>query len=86
MSVRRLLAWLAIWSAVVVAIVLLWPGQVQTPGCASSVTPSIDCLTQMKAMNDGMWWTNTVPLLLIIAAGYLVILIVAWRSRRQPGR
>jgi hypothetical protein len=83
---RRLLGSLAIWSAVVVAIALLGPGQVQTPGCASSVTPSADCLTQLKAMNDGIWWTNTVPLLLVIAAGYLVILIVAWRSRRQPRR
>jgi heme/copper-type cytochrome/quinol oxidase subunit 2 len=83
---RRLLGSLAIWSAVVVAIVLLWPGQVQTPGCASSVTPTADCLTQVKAMDDGIWWMSTVPLLVVIAAGYLVIVGLAWRSRRQHRR
>jgi hypothetical protein len=83
---RGLLAWLAIWSGLVVAIVFLWPGQVQTPGCASSVTPSMDCLDQMHAMNDRTWWTNTVPLLLLIASGYVVIASLALRARRHPDR
>lgn len=80
---RRLLGSLAIWSVVVVAIVLFWPGQVETPGCASHVTPTAECLRTVERMNIVNWWSEAVPLLVVAAAGYLAILGLAWRSRRQ---
>ena len=83
---RGLLVSLAIWSVVVLAIVLVWPGQSQTPGCASAVTASADCLIQVKAMNDRIWWTSTLPILVVVASGYLVIAALALGGRRHLPR
>jgi hypothetical protein len=88
-SARRTVVLLATWSVVVVAIVLLWPSGGQTPGCASSVGRVPGCEDLLNAMNDHVWWSQTVPLLLVMSGGFALILglgLRAWRQRRDPGR
>jgi hypothetical protein len=79
----RLLALAAAWTAVALAVLLFWPSGVETPGCASLVTPSAACLAQLADINDHAWWTRTVPLLVFLASGYAVIAVLALHDRRQ---
>lgn len=81
---HRLLILGAAWTAVALAVLLFWPSGVETPGCAQIVTPSAACLAQLADMNDRAWWTRTVPLLLFLASGYVVLAVLTLR-RRQKG-
>ena len=88
MSVRRLLVLLASWSAVVVVILLFWPSAAQTPGCMSKIDPLTGCVDLLAAMNDRVRWYQTVPLLVVMGSGYVLILGLAlrsWRRRRDAG-
>jgi hypothetical protein len=73
----------AAWTAVVLAVLLLWPGSVDTPGCAHLVTPSVACIGQLADMNDRAWWMQTLPMLAFVASGYVVLAVLALRHRRR---
>lgn len=72
-----------VWTAVVLAVLLLWPSGVQTPGCMRAVNVSADCIAQAAFANDRLWWTQTFPTLVLMASGYVVVGAFA---RRQIGR
>jgi hypothetical protein len=82
-DVGRFLILGAAWTAVVLAVLLLWPSGVDTPGCAHLVTPSAACLGQLADLNDRAWWTRTLPLLAFVASGYVVLAVAAARHRRR---
>jgi hypothetical protein len=74
-----------LWTVVVFAIVLLWPGAIRPGGgCVVDAPPA--CLAQLREANERLWWTNTVPGLAVMAGGYFVVGAVAirtWRQRRK---
>ncbi len=74
------------WTAVVLAVLLLWPGGVQTPGCMRAVNASADCLAQAALANDRVWWTQTLPMLVLFASGYVVVGAFAHRLLRRTRR
>jgi hypothetical protein len=80
--VRTTLLLAVAWTVIALAIVVLWPGGTNTPGCARLVEPSAACLTQLAAENDAAWRTSTVPMLLVIALGYAIVLLMGLRARR----
>lgn len=61
------------WTAIVVVAVLVWPGNINMPGCAHHIEPSPGCLERLAAYNDRLWWTETLPRLAVFASGYVVI-------------
>lgn len=81
-GVRQLLLLAVAWTAVAAALLLLWPSGVETPGCMHLVTPTADCLQQAADMSDRLWWTQTMPLLLLVASGYVVVVVLAVRRLR----
>jgi hypothetical protein len=75
-----------LWTAAVVAILLFWPSGVQSNGCWRLVDAPPDCLLQLREVNDRLWLTNTLPMLAVIAGGYLLVGALAvrtWRTRRH---
>lgn len=76
----------ATWTVVVViAIVFFVPGIVNAPGCASMVGISAACLEEIQRENDRIWWSHTLPVLLVIVGGYVAVTLVAL-GRRRRGR
>lgn len=72
------------WTVVAVAIVFFAGGVVNTPGCAHAVSASADCQAALTAENDAIFWSHTLPMVIAIVAGYVVVLIGATlRSRRS---
>lgn len=81
--VKLLLAGLLGWTAAVVVLILFVPGHVNTPGCARHIDVSAACQAQMATENADILAFHTLPLLAVIAGGYLMVAIVAfWQSRR----
>jgi hypothetical protein len=78
---RSLVIWTLIWSGIVAAVLLYVPGNIQSEGCWRTVGggASPKCLAELAALNDQIWWTRTLPMLLFLASGYLVIAVVALR-------
>ena len=78
---RKVVIWTLIWSGIVAAVVLYVPGVIQSDGCWRTVgggaTP--ECLGELAAVNDRIWWTRTLPMLLFLSSGYLLIATVALR-------
>ena len=82
-SVRGLIVGILLWTVISAGIVLFWPGSVQTPGCLHHISPSADCLAQAGVENDRLWWTQTLPMLLTIAAGDGAVAVIALLSVRR---
>jgi hypothetical protein len=86
---KRSVAWALAWTAFVVAFILLVPGDVNSVGCWRLVGAPPECLAQLAALNDHQWWTRTLPMLVFLSSGYLVIgaaMARSWiRTRRHPG-
>lgn len=80
---RQFLLLALAWTAVVAALLLLWPSGVNTPGCMQLITPA-DCLAQATVMNDRLLWTQTLPMLVFIASGSVVVGALAYRRLRSP--
>lgn len=80
---RNLVIWTLIWSSIVVAVLLNVPGSTQSEGCWRTVGggASPECLAELAAVNDRIWWTRTLPMLLFLSSGYFVIAMVALRRR-----
>jgi hypothetical protein len=74
------------WSAALVPLVLL-PGYVNTPGCARKVGVSAECVAQIAAENNQLFWQHTLPSLAIAAGGYVLVAALAlWLLRRARRR
>lgn len=75
------------WTLVVVAFVLLNPfGQADLLPCMQLVARTASCSAQQAAINDAVWWDRTLPSILVIAVGYLAIVVVGIaQARRRPG-
>lgn len=86
---KRLAVSAALWTAFVVAFLLLVPSGVNSVGCWRLVGAPPECLSQLAAANDHLWWTRTLPMLVFLSSGYLVIgaaIARSWyRTRRRPG-
>lgn len=85
---KGLLIGAAIWTGVVVAAVVFVPWDTflppdlrMTSGCWRLVAPPPGCMDQLANLNDRRWWTLTLPLLVFISSGYVVLAILAVRRR-----
>jgi hypothetical protein len=84
---RSLFVWTVIWSGIVAAVVLYVPTNLPSNGCWRLVGAPPECLAAVAALNDRVWWTRTLPMLVFLSSGYLIIAAVAWcrRFRRPVG-
>lgn len=73
----------AAWTGVVVTVLLLWPRSVPSGGCWGLVEPPAGCLAELAQLNERVWWTQTLPILLFFAVGYVVVGLLAIRHRRR---
>ena len=73
------------WTVIVALAVLFIPGTAGSfePGCWKAVGAPPACLAELAALNDRIWWTHTVPILLVFASGYVVIGVAAIREWRR---
>lgn len=70
---RRLFLWAVVWTAVVVAMLLFWPSGVRSDGCWRLVDASAACLAQLADLNDRLWWTQTLPTMVFLSSGYVIV-------------
>jgi prepilin signal peptidase PulO-like enzyme (type II secretory pathway) len=83
---RRIVLLGLAWTAVVFAGLTFIPWGLEPVPCARLVGASAECLAQLAARNDRVWWTQTLPMLAAIAGGYLVIILLALRHIRHARR
>lgn len=84
---RRMVAAIAGWSIFVLVLLYFDPGFVQAPTCMRLVGRSPECQAIADAWNEAAWRQHTLPFLVLIAAGYAGILLVAITGRRRrPNR
>jgi hypothetical protein len=81
--VRAAVAVAVLWTAVVLAVVLLTPTLASAPPCAGMVEPPAGCETLTRAANDFVWATQTRPIIVLSVAGYVAIAIQAVLGRRR---
>lgn len=75
------------WTGIVVAGAVLLGSTLATPSCAHLVSPPPSCAAELAAENDRVWVTQTLPLILVLLAGYGVIALVGFaRARRRGSR
>lgn len=80
---RAAVAVAALWTAVVLVVVLLTPGLMSAPPCAGMVEPPAGCETLTQAANDFVWVTQTRPIVLLAVGGYVAIAVQAVLGRRR---
>ncbi len=80
---RAAVAVAVLWTAVVLAVVLLTPTLASAPPCAGMVEPPAGCETLTRAANDFVWATQTRPIIVLSVAGYVAIAIQAVLGRRR---
>lgn len=84
MPLKLVVAALIGWTIVSLAILVIVGGAVKTPGCASLVSPTPDCVATMDAANDVIFRTRTLPIVIVIGCGYASVLGFAiLRTRRS---
>lgn len=86
---RAFIVALIAWFAVVLAWLLFYPaGHDTLLGCMRLVGRSLACEAQQEAINQVWWKYGTLPSLVVIASGYVGIVIVrlAGARRRRSGR
>ena len=79
---RRVLLFGLIWTVVVLVGLVFWPSSPSTGGCWRSVQPTAGCLAQQAEAHDREWWTQTLPMLVFFASGYMVVGAMAVRRLR----
>ena len=88
--IERLAALVGLWSLFVLGLVLFAPWRLPVVPCARLVgTPEsrAACEPILAAANQQVWLFETLPLLVAIAAGYVVIAALeVRRARRSRGR
>lgn len=85
-AMKRLVVLALAWSALVVALLLFVPVGVNSGGCWRLVQPTPDCLDQLAALNARQWWTLTLPMLVFLSSGYVLIgaaMARTWLRRRR---
>ena len=85
---RRVVILAAAWTVLVVAIILFYPVGALVPrpaGCWTTVGHGAECDAELRALNDRVWWGETVPLLAFIAFGYVAVVLVAIGAKRLRG-
>lgn len=85
---KRLAVWAVLWTVFVIAFVLFVPSGVNSTGCWVLVDAPPACLAQLQALNDQHWWTRTLPMLLFLSSGYVVIGVAMarmWLRSRRDG-
>ena len=74
-----------LWTAVSVFLVLFAPA---APPICTSIEPA-GCAAFAAAAQDEAWWRMTLPLLVLIVGGYVIVGVVAlralWRRRAPQG-
>ena len=81
---RAAIAVAALWTAIVLVVVLWTPSLMSAPPCAGMVEPPAGCDTLTRAANEFVWVTQTRPIVLLSVGGYVVIAILALVARRRP--
>jgi hypothetical protein len=79
----RPLVLVGIWTAIWIAVVLFLRTPINPPGCARLMNPPATCAPELDASNMRLWLTYTLPLYLLLVAGYVVISAVLLRRRRR---
>ncbi len=80
----KLVAALFGWTIVSLAILIVFGGAVNTPGCASLVSQTPECAAAVDAANDVVFGTRTMPIVIVIGVGFAAALGVAvLRTRRS---
>ena len=74
------------WTGIVVAGAVLLGSTLATPSCAHLVSPPPSCAAELAAENDRVWVTQTLPLILVLLAGYGVIALVGFAGARRGSR
>lgn len=86
-EMKRLALWAVVWTAFVAVFIFLVPGE-GSAGCWVLVDAPPECLAQLAAVNDHLWWTRTLPILVFLSSGYVVLgaaMARSWlRTRRRP--
>jgi hypothetical protein len=80
---RAAIAVAALWTVVVLVIVVMTPSLVSSPPCSHMVDPQPGCATLTEAANDLVWLTQTRPIVVLSIGGYAVIAILALATRRR---
>ena len=70
---HRLLVLGVAWTGVVVAGLLFWPVSLPATGCWRLVDPPAGCLAELAHVNDRIWGTQTLPMLVFFASGYVIV-------------
>jgi hypothetical protein len=75
------------WTVMAVAGAVILGSSLATPSCAHLVSPPPSCAAAIAAENDRVWATQTLPLILVLLAGYAVIVFIGLgRARRRGSR
>ena len=80
---RAAVAVAVLWTAVVLAVVLLTPTLASAPPCAGMVEPPAGCETLTHAANDFVWVTQTRPIVILAVGGYVAIAVQAFLGQRR---
>jgi hypothetical protein len=84
---RTLVAGIAAWTATCAAILLLYPGGGGTLlGCMRKVGRDAACEDAQAALNRAYELTHTLPLILLMRTGYLVVAAAVLVRRRRRER
>jgi hypothetical protein len=78
-AVALLIAWTVIWLLIVIVAV---PPQLNVPTCAHVVSRPATCADSIAAENARVWWTESVPELVVLVVGWLVVAVWSRRERR----
>jgi hypothetical protein len=81
--VRAAVVVAALWTAVVLAVVVMTPALMSAPPCAGMVEPPVGCETLAGAANDFVWATQTRPIVILSVGGYVAIAVQAFLTRRR---
>ena len=85
MGVKLVALGLLGWTAALVPFLFI--GFVNTPGCAHKIGISAECVAQIAAENEQLFWQHTVPELATLIGGYVLVAAVAlWLVRRARRR
>ena len=74
-----------LWTAIWLAVAVLLPAPINTPGCSHLSNPPASCAAELDAANTQLWLTHTLPLYVLLVVGYLAIWAASLRKRRRGG-
>jgi hypothetical protein len=84
--VKALIVGIVLWTTACGAVVFHYPGGGTLLGCMRKVARDAACESAQEALNRAYELTHTLPLILLILTGYLVIAAAALVRRRRRER